>query len=86
MSVVLDLPADLESKLAAEASRHGISLADYLLKILSNGNKQNASVRTGAELVAYWRQAGIVGTRSHVDDSQRRARQIRAEAEQRRHS
>jgi hypothetical protein len=83
MSIVLNLPADLESKLADEASRHGLSLSEYLLKILSNGGETRSRVQTGAELVAYWQQAGLIGTRPRATDSQQHARQIRAEAQRR---
>ncbi len=83
MSIVLNLPADLENKLAAEASRQGISLPDYLLKIISNGGEPVSRIRNGAELVAYWQQAGVVGTRQDISDSQQHARQLRAEAERR---
>jgi hypothetical protein len=83
MSVVLHLPQELEMKLAAEASRAGVSLPDYVLRILSNGGTTMPSIRSGAELVAYWQQAGIVGTRTEISDSQQHARELRATAEHR---
>ena len=83
MSIVLHLPPELETKLAAEASRQNVPLADYLLRILSNGGQAVQGVRTGAELVAYWQQAGVVGIRPEISDSQEYARRLRAEAERR---
>jgi hypothetical protein len=35
MSVVLDLPTELETRLAAEASRRGIGLPDYVVRLLT---------------------------------------------------
>lgn len=54
--------------------------------IISNGGKSSSCLQSGAELVAYWQQAGLVGARDHIANSQQRARQIRAEAERRQRS
>jgi hypothetical protein len=86
MSIELHLPAELETKLAAEASRQGISLPDYVVRILSNGGQKLSGISNGGELVAYWRQAGVVGSRTSITDSQRHARELRAKAERREHS
>jgi len=83
MTITLDLPPELERKLAAEASRRGVPLSDYLLSVLSNGGQAAPSVRTGAELVAYWQSAGVVGIRQDICDSQHHARELRAKAEHR---
>ena len=83
MSITLHLPPELETKLAAEASRQGVPLSDYLLRVLSNGGQALPSIRTGAELVAYWQQAGVVGVRADIRDSQQHARELRAKAERR---
>ena len=45
MSITLQLPAELESKLIAEASRQGVSLSDYLVRILCNGEQATPSLR-----------------------------------------
>ncbi len=37
MTITLELPPELETKLTAEASRQGVPLSDYLLRVLSNG-------------------------------------------------
>ena len=78
MTITLELPPELETKLAAEASRHGVPLSDYLLRVLSNGGAAVPSILSGAELVAYWQQAGIVGGRADVCDSQQHARDLQA--------
>ena len=35
MTVVLELPPDMEAKVAAEASQKGMPLSDYLLAVIS---------------------------------------------------
>jgi hypothetical protein len=83
MSLVLDLPPELETELAAEAARAGLPLADYAIRILSGGFGPNPPPRNGAELVAYWQAEGLIGTRPDITDSAVHARQLRHEAERR---
>jgi hypothetical protein len=83
MSITLHLPLEIETKLAAEASRHGLPLSDYLVRVLSNGGQAATTLGNGAELVAYWQHAGLVGARADISDSQQHARDLRAEAERR---
>ena len=86
MSIILNLPSDLESKLAAQAARHGVSISEYLLKILSHGENSATTVQNGKDLVAYWRSCGIIGTRQEISDSQHHARELRDKAEHRQRS
>ena len=51
--------------------------------IVSNGGESMPTVRTGAELVAYWKQSGVVGTRTDIRDSQQHARELRAKSDRR---
>ncbi len=37
----------------------------------------------GKELVAYWKNVGVIGTRTEITDSQKLARELRTEAENR---
>ena len=83
MSLTLDLPEDLEIELSTEAAQLGLSLPEYVLRVLSTSSAVCESPKTGAELVEYWETQGLVGTRKEVTDSQLRARQIREEAERR---
>lgn len=87
MTLTLDLPNDLERELAAEADRLGLPLAEYALRVLA-GNRVGISAvvgapRTGADLVAYWEEAGVVGSRPDILDSAAHARELRAQAERR---
>jgi hypothetical protein len=83
MSLMLELPAELETELAAEAARLGLSLPEYVLRLLSGGHAPNAAPRTGAELLAYWQGEGLVGTRPEIADSPAHARTLREQAQRR---
>ena len=83
MSITLDLPQELESALATEATQMGLSLAEYVLRLLSTRSLVGPSPTTGAELVAYWQREGVIGTRPAITDSQAHARQLRHKAEKR---
>jgi hypothetical protein len=83
MSITLDLPQELESELATEATTLGVSLAEYVLRLLSTRSLVGPMPTSGAELVAYWRREGVIGTRPEITDSQAHARQIRHKAERR---
>ena len=82
MTITLDLPRELESELSAKAKRLGLPLTEYVLHILSSGRSVKDALKTGAELVDYWRQEGLIGTRPNIVDSQEHARKIREKAEQ----
>jgi hypothetical protein len=83
MRIILDLPEELENELSAEAAQLGLSLPEYVLRVLSTGIIIGKKPKTGAELVEYWQNEGLIGTRSEITDSQARARQIRERAEHR---
>jgi hypothetical protein len=83
MSIMLDLPQELESELAIEATQLGLSLTEYVLRLLSTRSIVGQLPTTGAELVAYWQREGIIGARPDITDSQAHARQIRHKAERR---
>jgi hypothetical protein len=83
MSITLDLPEELENELSAEATQFGLSLPEYILRILSTGLVMAKTPRTGAELVEYWQSEGLIGTRPDITDSQARARHIREQAQRR---
>lgn len=74
---------ELENELSAQAAQLGLSLPEYVLRLLSNGVVSGKRPKTGAELVEYWENEGLIGTRQDIADSQARARQIRDPAEQR---
>jgi hypothetical protein len=83
MTLTLELPEEVERELAEEATRQGLSLSEYALHLLKShtGAKEASAPQTGAELVDYWKKAGLFGTRSEIEDSQTHARKLRSEAE-----
>ena len=81
MSVTLELPADLAATLTDEAARRGLSLPDYAVQLLAQ--RRPASVRTGADLVAYWQAEGLIGTRPDIADSSSHSRTLREQAQRR---
>lgn len=83
MSLSLELPDDLTAVLASEATRLGLSLPDYAAHLLASASPKPAHVRSGADLVAYWRAEGVVGSRAEIVDSQAHARSLREQAERR---
>ena len=83
MSLVLDLPPELETELAAEAARLNLPLPEYALRLLAGGRGPSPALRSGAELVAYWQREGLVGTRPEVADSPAHARALRGHAQRR---
>jgi hypothetical protein len=83
MTIAIDLPQELEKKLSAEASKHGLPLADYVLRVLSNGGRESVNVESGADLVSYWQHEGLLGSRADIADSQQHAHDLREEAERR---
>ena len=84
MTLTLEIPQELEQKLNAEARRLGLPLEQVALRRLDEApTAAEASPRDGAELVAYWRREGVIGSRPDIEDSQAHAREIRRRAERR---
>ncbi len=83
MTITLDLPHELERELAAEAARHGLSLSEYAVRILATGRLATEQPKTGAALVNYWEQEGLLGTRPASTDSAVHARGLREHADHR---
>ena len=83
MTLTLDLPPKLVDELASEAARLGLSVSEYAARVLSQGRGLKAALRTGSDLVAYWQEEGLVGTRPEITDSASYARNLRREAERR---
>jgi hypothetical protein len=83
MSITLELPHELEKELATEAAQFGLSLPEYVLRVLSAGYPLGNKPKTGAELVEYWQGAGAISMRPEIADSRAHARRIRNKAERR---
>ena len=83
MTLTLDLPKNLEHRLTAEAMRLGLPVEQYALRLLGDVPKTDQRPANGAELVAFWRREGVIGSRPDIQDSQAHARRIRHQAERR---
>ena len=83
MTLKLNLPHELESELAAEAERLNMPLSEYILRILTIARFESTRPETGAQLVDYWQQEGLIGTQPDITDSQDHARALRDMAERR---
>lgn len=83
MSLMLELPPELETELAAEAARLRLPLNEYALRLLAVGRIADSKPRNGAELLAYWQSEGLVGTRPETTNAPEHARALRQRAERR---
>lgn len=83
MPQTVERPDDLADALTDEASRLGLSLPDYAVRLLTSARLSAASVRSGADLVAFWRTEGLIGSRPDIADSQAQARHLRDQAQRR---
>ncbi|MEL6402007.1 MAG: hypothetical protein AAFR26_23480 [Cyanobacteria bacterium J06626_4] len=83
MNITLDLPLELEQELSTEASQLQLPLAEYILRVLAFRPFLQNPPKTGVELVTYWENVGVVGSRPDITDSQEHARKLRDQAEHR---
>lgn len=84
MTISIDLPQELADELHIEAAELNLPLSEYIVRLLSFRQVLNNPPKTGAELVAYWQNAGVINSRPDISDSQAYARQLRDEAQTRR--
>ncbi len=80
MTLTLELPYELEHELSEEAERRGLSLSDYALLVLATGITLEKTPVTGSELVAFWEEQGLIGSRTDIRDTQVFARSLREQA------
>ncbi|MBA2691945.1 MAG: hypothetical protein H0U65_05550 [Rubrobacter sp.] len=83
MGVVVNLPKELEDELSEEASRSGMSLSEYISRILASGRTVAARPENGSQLVEFWRSEDLIGSRPDIGDGAARARELRREVERR---
>jgi hypothetical protein len=83
MTLTLELPRELEDELQDEAERRGLSLEEYALHVLMAGLTIESLPTTGADLVRYWREEGLIGSRLDIENSETFARSLRHQAETR---
>lgn len=82
MTLTLELPVEIENALSEQAGRLGMSLDEYALHLLQ-AQALPIQLKTGAELVAYWQEQQLIGTKVDIKDSAEYARELRAQVERR---
>jgi hypothetical protein len=88
MEMKIDIPDDVADELMFEAAEMELSVHEYVLQVIDARQfvlPEDRRPKTGAELVEYWRRAGIIGSRSDITDSVEYARELRRKAERRNH-
>jgi hypothetical protein len=80
MTLMLELPPELEARLQDEAACRGVPMEEYVLQILQSGIQAQT---VGAQIVAEWQRAGVIGSRPDITDSQAHARMLRERAQKR---
>ena len=83
MSQTVELPDDLANALNDEASRLGLSLPDYAIRLLTTARPFAVPIHDGAELVAFWQAEGVVGSRKELVDIPSEDRHLRDQAQRR---
>ncbi|HEX8695473.1 MAG TPA: hypothetical protein VF746_23880 [Longimicrobium sp.] len=86
MIITLDPSEELERELVTEAARLRLSLAEYVLRVLSGNRIAVAGSNmplTGPELVAFWMREGVVCSRTDSTESAEHVRALRERAERR---
>jgi hypothetical protein len=84
MSVQIDLPEKLAGWLSNEAARLNLSLNEFAVQILNEKAVcANEMPTNGRDLVQYWRDRGLIGSRKIVGDSADIASNLRRKAEER---
>jgi hypothetical protein len=82
MTVVLNLPDELEQQLQTKATELGLAIPEYILSLLQQ-QTQPTNIQTGAQLVDYWEQQGLIGTRTDLSNVTEYADELRARSQNR---
>lgn len=87
MTIILDLPNELERELEQAAAEAGLPVAEYAMRVLESSRhsvQQAAPRRTGAEILALWEQEGLLGGGPDIADPVKFARELRERNQNRR--
>ncbi len=81
MTLLLDLPPEMETAIRQDADRQGTTPEALALDGLRRLYPQvHTGLKTGADVIAQWEAEGAFLPAEQREDHQRRARQVRAEA------
>ena len=84
MALHLNLSKEAEAGLPAQAAALGMNLEEYAAKLLERSSTPPPKKMTSAEMVAFWKKSGVIGSRPDIKDSVAHARKLRRKAERRR--
>ncbi len=84
MALHLNLSKEAEAGLRAQAAALGMNLEEYAAKLLERSSTPPPKKMTSAEMVAFWKKSGVIGSRPDIKDSVAHARKLRRKAERRR--
>ena len=91
MTITLNVPIDMEMRLEEEAAKCEQPVEDYALSLIERNLPKPSSVpelKTGADVVAYWKANGLIGDwadHEDIGDSVEYARELRRQAQTRSH-
>jgi len=83
MSQSIEIPDHLAASLAHEAKKLGISVNDLAIRVLESECHPVPERKTGTQVADLWRAAGVIGSRSDIEDAQIEARSLRRQSENR---
>ena len=87
MTITLELPPVMSERLKEEAARREKPVEEYALSLLEHSMPPPApmpKLKTGADVVAFWRANGLIGDwadREDIGDSLDYSRNLRRQAE-----
>ncbi len=83
MPMSLELSDEVATWLQLGATKSGITIQEYALRLLSPPKAPTRTFKDGASVVAYWEAMGVLGSRPDIEDSQVEARRLRELAQKR---
>lgn len=87
MTYTLELPPDTEARAWAQADAQGVAVEDVLISLIELGlPAPPQNFKTGADVVTYWHENGLVGIwadRPDIHDNIEYAHLLRHQAETR---
>ncbi len=91
MTIILELPPEVEAQLKEEAAKCAAPVEQYTLSLIKNSlppRPPMPELKTGADVIAYWKSQGLIGdwaNREDVGEGDAYARELRRQAETREH-
>jgi hypothetical protein len=83
MTLTLEVPAQVEDRPRVAAQRRGVDVSEYVRHALNVALLAEELPTDGPALLQFWQEAGVIGMRPDIADSQEHAAEIRRAASQR---